>query len=128
MSGLDAAADRIEVRGLRVLGVHGVLPEERDRAQPFRVDFDLWLDTAAAGASDALADTVDYGEAVARAQAVLAGPSRQLLEALAGTVADRLLDLDPRITAVTVAVHKEHPPLPADLGSVGVRVVRHRTP
>ena len=36
--------DRIEIRGLRVLGVHGLLPEERDRPQPFEVDLDLVLD------------------------------------------------------------------------------------
>ena len=30
--------DRIEIRDLRVTGVHGVLPEEQARAQPFAVD------------------------------------------------------------------------------------------
>ena len=53
--------DRIELRGLRVLGAHGVLPEEQQRAQPFEVDLDLELDLRPAGRSDALADTVDYG-------------------------------------------------------------------
>ncbi len=53
--------DHILVVGLRELGVHGVLPEERTRAQPFEVDLDLSVDLEAAGASDALEDTVDYG-------------------------------------------------------------------
>ena len=52
-------SDRIEIRDLRVLGVHGVLPEERDRAQPFAVDIVAWVDTTAAQKSDDLADTVD---------------------------------------------------------------------
>ena len=49
--------------------MHGVLPEEQERAQPFGVELELLVDLAPAGASDALADTVDYGaviEAVSR--------------------------------------------------------------
>jgi dihydroneopterin aldolase len=118
--------DRIEVRDLRVLGVHGVLPEERERSQPFALDLDIGLATAPAAASDALADTVDYGALVARAAAVVADRSFQLLEALAAAVAGALLEADDRVTAVAVTVRKLRPPIPLDVGSVGVRVVRHR--
>ena len=48
--------DRIEIRDLRVLGLHGVLPEERERAQPFSIDLVAWVDMAAAQRSDDLAD------------------------------------------------------------------------
>ncbi len=37
--------DRIEIRDLQVLGVHGVLAEERDRAQPFSLDIVAEVDT-----------------------------------------------------------------------------------
>ena len=50
--------------GLRVLGVHGVLPEEQVRAQPFEVDLELHVDLAAAGKSDDLADTVSYADVI----------------------------------------------------------------
>jgi len=120
--------DRIEIRGLRVLGVHGVLPEERSRRQPFSVDLDLWLDAAPAAASDALADTVDYASVAERASAVVAGRSFALLEALAGALADEVLDLDERVLAVGVAVHKLRPPLALDVDSVGVRTFRRRGP
>src|SRR5581483_9227757 len=53
--------DRIELRGLRAQGVHGVLPEEQVRAQPFEVDLTVEADLRAAGRSDDLADTLDYG-------------------------------------------------------------------
>ncbi|HVX23066.1 MAG TPA: 2-amino-4-hydroxy-6-hydroxymethyldihydropteridine diphosphokinase [Acidimicrobiales bacterium] len=118
--------DRIEIRDLRVTGVHGVLPEERERAQPFAVDLDAWLDAAPAAASDALADTVDYGDVVLQVAAVVAGRSFQLLEALASELARVVLDADRRVAAVAVTVRKLRPPLPADVGSVGVRVVRRR--
>ena len=44
--------DVIELRGLRVMGTHGVLPEEHARAQPFEVDLDVEADLAIAGDSD----------------------------------------------------------------------------
>ncbi len=118
--------DRIEIRGLHVLGTHGVLPEERVRAQPFEVDLDLGLDLGPAGDTDDLADTVDYGDVVARVIAVVAGTrSYQLLEALAGAIASEAL-ADPRVVSTTVAVRKLRPPLAAELASVGVRITRRR--
>jgi dihydroneopterin aldolase len=111
------SGDRIEIRGLRAVGVHGVLPEERDRAQPFSVDIVAWLDMAAAQHSGALAQV---------AADVVSQRSYQLLEALAGRMADALLITDNRIEAVEVTVHKLRPPLPLDVASTGVRVRRAR--
>ena len=126
MSGPAAAGgDRIELRGLRVLGTHGVLPEERTRAQPFEVDLDVELDLARAGASDDLADTLDYGAVTDVVARLVATDSFRLLEALAGRIAEAVLS-DPRVAAVTVAVRKLRPPVAADLGSAGVRVTRAR--
>jgi dihydroneopterin aldolase len=118
--------DRIEVRGLRVVAVHGTLPHERDTAQPFELDLDVELDTAAAGASDRLEETVDYGEVVARAAGVVRDRSFLLLEALAEAVAGAVLDLDWRVRRVEVVVRKLRPPIAEDVASVGVRVLRGR--
>lgn len=120
--------DRIEVRGLRVLGVHGALPEEQDRAQPFEIDLDVEADLSVAGASDHLADTVDYGALTAVAAAVVGGERFRLLERLADRIASEVADADPRIQAVTVTVRKLRPPLPVDLTSAGVRITRARRP
>ena len=49
-------SDRIELRGLRVVGTHGALPEEQVRAQPFEVDLDIEVDLRPAGLSDDLDD------------------------------------------------------------------------
>lgn len=118
--------DLIQLRGLRVVGTHGVLPEERTRPQPFALDLDLTVDLSPASASDLLADTVDYGTVAGLAAGVVAGGSFELLEALAGAVARSTLDADGRITAVTVHLRKLRPPLPLDLDTVGVRITRHR--
>ena len=118
--------DRIEIRDLRVTGIHGALREEQERAQPFSVDIMAWLDMTAAQESDDLADTVDYGALAQAAAEVVAGRSYTLLEALAGRLASALLVSDPRLDAVEVTVRKLRPPLPLDVGSTGVRVRRTR--
>jgi dihydroneopterin aldolase len=122
-----AVGNRIELRGLRAVGTHGVLAEEQERAQPFEVDLDLAVDLRPAGVSDALVDTVDYGSVAAVAAATVSGPrSFALLEALAWHVAEAVLDVDHRITGVVVTLRKLRPPLALDIGTVGVRVVRTR--
>jgi dihydroneopterin aldolase len=117
--------DRIEIRALRVVGTHGLLPEEQSRGQPFEIDLDVEANLTAAGRSDDLADTVDYGEVVERAVAIVVGRSHHLLEALAEGIAEAVL-ADTRVTSVSVGVRKLRPPLAADLGSVGVRITRSR--
>ena len=118
-------ADVIELRGLRVLGRHGCLPEEEEREQPFELDLDLHVDLSAAARSDDLADTVDYGAMVAVVVAIVEGPPCRLLEALAGRIADAMLG-DGRVTSVMVAVRKLRPPVAADLATAGVRLTRGR--
>jgi len=125
--GRGQSGDRIQLRGLRTVGTHGVLPEEKGRAQPFEIDLDLAVDLAPAASSDRLSDTVDYGGVAEAAIGIVAGsPSYELLEALAGRVAEASLATDPRITAVTVYLRKLHPPLALDIATVGVRLTRVR--
>jgi len=124
---VTALTDRIEIRDLRVTGVHGVLAEERERAQPFAVDIVAWVDMTAAQQSDELADTVDYAALAQTAADVVGGRSYRLLEALAGRMASALLMADARLEAVEVTVRKLRPPLPLDVGSTGVRVRRARS-
>jgi dihydroneopterin aldolase len=119
--------DRIELRGLRVLARVGVLPGERDQDQPVEVDLDLVVDLAAAGASDDLADTVDYGAVCDAVQSALAGRHAALLERLAEVVAQAVLDVDRRVVAVELVVRKLRPPVAHHLASSGVRVVRARS-
>jgi len=111
----------ILVQGLEILGVHGVLPEEQTRAQPFAVDLELVTDLEPAGRSDALEDTVDYGAVIDAAVRVVQTERYQLLERLAARIV-AVCKEDPRVTAVTVTVRKLRPPVPAAVEFVGVRV------
>ena len=118
--------DAVVLRGLRVVGTHGVLAEEQSRAQPFEVDLELAVDLSAASASDSLEDTVDYGAVVDVAAGVVTNERFALLERLAGRIADAVLGLDDRISAVEVTVTKLRPPVPVDLASAAVRLSRSR--
>ncbi|EUA32603.1 folB domain protein [Mycobacterium xenopi 3993] len=69
-------ADRIELRGLRVRGRHGVYEHERADGQDFVVDITVWIDLADAAASDDLSDTYDYG-VLAHGRATSSRPAAQ---------------------------------------------------
>jgi dihydroneopterin aldolase len=120
-----ATTDRIELRGLVLSGICGALPEERDRAQPLEIDLDVVADLSAAGASDDLADTLDYGAITADVERVVATGSPMLLEHLAQAIADSVL-ADGRAVSVTVAVRKLRPPVPQVMGTSGVRITRNQ--
>jgi 7,8-dihydroneopterin aldolase/epimerase/oxygenase len=117
-------SDRIELRGLRVRGHHGVYAHERRDGQDFVVDVTVWLDLGAAARSDDLADTLDYGALAQRAAAIVGGEPCNLIEAVAGRVADDVFS-DPRVQAVEVVLHKPQAPIPLEFADVAV--VAHRT-
>ena len=112
----------VELRGLLVTALVGILPEELERPQPLELDVDVHVDLAAAAASDDLADAVDYGAVCdAAVGAVLAGHVG-LLERLSHLVAEAVLAVDGRIIAAEVVVRKLRPPVPHQLATSGVRV------
>jgi dihydroneopterin aldolase len=115
--------DRIRIVGIRALGVHGVLPEEQTRPQPFEVDVELHVDLQAAGESDDLDDTVDYGAVCEAVNRVVTSERHQLLERLASRIAE-VCSSDPRVQHTVVEVRKLHPPVRAMVDFVGVRVER----
>lgn len=118
--------DVIELRGIRALGRHGVLPEEQERAQPFEIDLEIEADLSEAAATDELAHTIDYGTVANRVSELVVRQHFQLLETLAAAVAELVL-VDSRASAVTVTVRKLRPPVAVDLGSVAVRLSRSRS-
>ncbi|BBX19994.1 dihydroneopterin aldolase [Mycolicibacterium duvalii] len=117
--------DRIELRGLRVRGFHGVYDHERREGQDFVVDITVWMDLDVAAASDDLADTLDYGALAQRAADVVAGPPRQLIETVAAEIADGVL-ADERVHATEVVVHKPTAPIPLEFADVAVVARRSR--
>jgi dihydroneopterin aldolase len=114
---------RIVIAGLRELGVHGALPEEQTRPQPFEVDVELDVDLQSAGESDNLDDTVDYSAVAEAVSRVVRSERYHLLERLATRIAE-VCQGDPRVVSVTVTVRKLHPPVRAMIDNVAVRIER----
>ncbi len=82
----------VELAGLEVRGRHGATPEEHERDQPFLFDLELEVPEPPA---DRLEETVDYREVVELVREVSASRELQLLETLAATVADALMQRFP---------------------------------
>ena len=106
--------DELALLGLECWGHHGVFEHERREGQPFVVDLVLGLDTAAAAASDDLADTVDYGGLALAVKAAVERDPVDLIETLAERIAGVCLT-DDRVDWCRVTVHKPRRPHRGDV-------------
>ena len=113
----------VELYGLELEGAHGVEQEELERAQPFV--YDLWLEVPDESTSDRLEDTVDYREVVGCVREVFDGRQFQLLEAMAATTAEALLDRF-SLEAARVRVRKPEVELDAPVEWTAATVERRR--
>ena len=120
-----SARDRIRLAGLSAVGHHGVFDHERVDGQDFVVDLTVWVDLAAAAASDDLADTLDYGALAQRAADIVGGPPRNLIETVAAEIVEDVMG-DERVHAVEVVVHKPSAPIPLTFADVAVVARRSR--
>mgnify|MGYP002633280968 FL=1 len=107
-------------------GYHGVLPEEKTLGQRFSVDVTVYRDLRAAGVSDALGDTSDYGLVYRQVKDVMEGKSYNLLEAAAERIASNILEEDKAVAAVQLEIRKPSVPIPGALGASAVSIVRHQ--
>ena len=96
----------VELEGLEIFGRHGVLEEERRDGQSFL--YDISLDVSEAALSDRLEDAVDYRDVAACVKEISDGRQFQLIEALAGAVADAIAERFP-VERVRVRVRKPDP-------------------
>ncbi len=120
-------SDEVFLEALRFYAYHGVNPEERIQGQRFIVDIRLATDLRAAGVSDDLTQTVNYSAVYTRVKAIVEGPPRDLIEALAEDIASALLADFPATTAVRVTVRKPEVALKgAMLDAAGVCIHRER--
>jgi dihydroneopterin aldolase len=94
------------LQGLRVDCVVGIYDAERRTRQSLLVDVDLDYDFAAAAASDAIGDTIDYDD-VARAVTELAERRAfHLIETMAEEAAAMLLARLPSLRRVRLEIRK----------------------
>ena len=115
--------DHISLVGIEERGLHGMLDHERQDGQLFLVDADIYLDLQAAGASDQIADTVDYSRVSALISRIITGPPCDLLEKVATQIAEETLELA-NVQAVRICLHKPEAPLGLEKEDVSVTIWR----
>ena len=119
------ARDHIYVNGLRLMALVGVLPHEREALQPVQVDLEMEVDLAEAGLTDNLMDSADYGAITGAVAETVRLSTDLLLERLAARIAERVLQFD-HVEVADVRLTKLRPPIPEDIDSSAVRIVRTR--
>ena len=102
--------NRVVLSGMEFYGRHGVHPEEAVLGARFVVDCEMRL--ADGAVTDRLEATVDYGAVYESVREAVTGDRFDLIEALAGRIAERLMREQPLLAAVVVRVHKPHAPIP----------------
>lgn len=109
-------------------GYHGANPEERALGQTFQVDVEMELDLSVSGRSDRLEDTVNYAHVCRAIKEIVEGPPKNLIEALAESIAQHILSGFP-VDAVLVRVKKPQVRIRGTvLASASVEVLRQRSP
>jgi len=111
---------RIELKNMVFYGYHGALPEEATLGQRFSMDLVLSLDIAEAAATDDLTKTVDYGAVYGLVRGIVEHERAHLLERLAATVLERVLDEHPRVIEASLTLRKPSVPIAGNLDHVAL--------
>lgn len=122
----ESIVDKIFVNQMEFYGYHGVFPEENRLGQRFVVDLIIETDLSAAGKSDQLDDSINYGELYGVCKEVVEGEQYNLVEAIAEQIASRVLTQFSNVQTCTVKVFKPDPPIPGHYKSVAVEIKRGR--
>ena len=117
--------DKLTLDDVRFFGRHGVTKAEESVGAWFSVDVVLTVDLTAAAISDDLGAAVDYGAVARRIAEIGTGPRVNLIERLAGLMAEALLREFPA-REVCVRVRKMTAPLDGVVGTPGVELTRRR--
>lgn len=119
-------ADRILIDGLEVFANHGVYPEENALGQKFVVSLVLYADLCAAGESDDLNASIDYGAVCHDVDSYMREHTFKLIETAAEGVAQMLLARYSLLLGVRVKIEKPWAPVGLPLASCGVEIERLR--
>ena len=90
------------------------------------MDLTLDLDLTAPSLTDAIEDTVNYGEITDLVVEEITSNPVNLIEKLAGRIAERVLNQHLMVQQVSVTVHKPQAPVAAQLKDIAVVVTRTR--
>ena len=111
----------ISLRNVRFHAFHGVMPQERRVGAYFLVNLRVGYPLEKAMQSDEVADTLNYAALYAVVREEMMTPSN-LLEHVAGRIADAVIKAFPQVTSIDLELTKENPPMGADCDGAGVKI------
>lgn len=115
----------IHLKNVRFHAFHGVMPQERATGGDFVVNLTVMADLSRAVTTDRVEDTVNYAALYDVLRDEMNIPSN-LLEHVAGRIAEQVFRRFPSVSAVDVEIVKRNPPMGADCDGAAVRMVFHR--
>lgn len=107
----DGKPDIVRLKGLQFYGYTGVMEEEKKIGQRFVVDVTMELQNNKASKTDELSETVNYAEVYELIKAIVSCKSFDLIERLAGYIADQIINQFKIICSVEVTVGKPQAPV-----------------
>lgn len=103
--------DKITLEGMRFYAYHGFYKEEQVIGNYYQVDLSISTDIKKAGASDDLADTINY-ETLYLIVKYEMNQQSKLLEHVLYRIADSIKAQFANIRTIKLSLRKENPPLP----------------
>ena len=111
----------IQLHDMRFYAYHGVMEQERRVGGEYQVSLDVEADLSRPMTSDAVADTVNYAALYDVVAREMAQPS-QLLEHVAGRIAQRVFDSFLQVEGLTIRITKCNPPMGADCKGASIEL------
>ncbi|MCG3859530.1 dihydroneopterin aldolase [Psychrobacter sp. Ps2] len=115
-------SDVVFIKGLKIEAVIGVFDWERAITQPLLIDIALETDVSRAAVSDDVSDALSYKEVCDDVSEWCKAIKAQLLEHLAGQIADKLLE---KYASHKVTLSIAKPTAITQADAVGVQITRY---
>jgi 7,8-dihydroneopterin aldolase/epimerase/oxygenase len=119
--------DQICLKGMIFNAQIGVSEAEKEQAQPLEMDVVVFCAHLPAVKTDILAQTVDYAAVYDVVSRVVNETACNLLERLAGAIADHLLYTFHLAKAVEVTIRKPQAPVDGRFDFMAVKIYRDRS-
>ena len=115
--------DRLTLKGMKFYSHSGIHSFEKDVGQLFEIDLDCYLDLSRASESDRISDTINYPKLFQTVKKVMEASSYNLMERLAGEIADKVLRDFP-IKKIKVCCRKPRVPVKGFIDYAEVEIAR----
>ncbi|SDI12837.1 dihydroneopterin aldolase [Alteribacillus persepolensis] len=119
--------DKIYLKGMEFYGYHGVFSEENTLGQPFIVDLTMKANLKPAAKDDDLEKSVNYADAYQAVKKAVEENTFDLVETVAETIAEIILNTFSIVYEATVFVKKPTPPIAGHYEYVGIEITRSRS-